>query len=168
MSVEVTTAVWSVGFLTPTEKLVLLRIADYCDARWQCWVGQSRLSAETGFHRVTVNRTLARLEERGLIHRSARYGGEHFGRYSDITTIDKIALLSLPAAVYVPERTPVRTWRTRVRYAMPAEHAIPSAVSSLRSAEWSFGSAPLPEPLENPKEPSGLDSGVLHKVQTGS
>lgn len=53
--------------LTPTEKLVLLAIADHADGDGICWPGMRKVSEKTGFARRTVIRAVESLEASGLI-----------------------------------------------------------------------------------------------------
>ena len=59
--------------LTPSEKLVLLTIADFADDQNKCWPNQTTLSKRTGLSRQTINKKLATLEKEGLIKREARW-----------------------------------------------------------------------------------------------
>lgn len=58
--------------LSPSEKLVLLTLADYADDESKCWPKQSTLADRTGLTRQTVNVKLAALETAGLIRRESR------------------------------------------------------------------------------------------------
>lgn len=63
------------AYLTATEKLVCFAMRTFADPDGtRCRPGIERLAAATSLHRVTVIRTLGRLEEKGLI-RSKRFGG---------------------------------------------------------------------------------------------
>lgn len=53
--------------LTPTEKLVLLAYANYCDEDGRCYPRQTTVALKVGVARQTVNRTTAKLEEKGLL-----------------------------------------------------------------------------------------------------
>tara|TARA_R100001463_G_scaffold9938_4_gene29579 strand:- start:9351 stop:9914 length:564 start_codon:yes stop_codon:yes gene_type:complete len=58
--------------LTPSEKLVLLTLADYADDENKCWPKQETLAERTGLARQTVNIKLSSLEKQGLINRESR------------------------------------------------------------------------------------------------
>lgn len=58
--------------LTPSEKLVLLTLADYADDENKCWPRQDTLAERTGLTRQTVNVKLSSLEKAGLIRREPR------------------------------------------------------------------------------------------------
>ena len=67
MSYELTNAAWAVPGLTPTERLVLLRIAYRADTSSRAWPSIKLLVTETGMHQATVYRALLGLEKRSLI-----------------------------------------------------------------------------------------------------
>lgn len=68
MSVEATVWAWKVKTGNPTDKLVLLCLADHADEFGRnCWPGQSRIAAKTGLARQTVSVALSRLADKGLI-----------------------------------------------------------------------------------------------------
>ena len=58
--------------LTPSEKLVLLTLADYADDEDKCWPKQETLATRTGLTRQTIALKMKALEERKLITRQHR------------------------------------------------------------------------------------------------
>jgi Helix-turn-helix domain len=72
MSWQATSAVSPLQGLTPSEKLLLLTIANYADENGVSWPSQERLAVDTGMTARGVRGILARLEERGLIERQER------------------------------------------------------------------------------------------------
>ena len=59
--------VWKLN-LPPTEKFVLLAIADFSnDKKGIAWPSQSTIAAKTGYSRQTVNRAINRLREKRMI-----------------------------------------------------------------------------------------------------
>lgn len=63
---------WKVEGLNPTQKLLLVALADFADENHSCFPGQVVLSRMAGVSRETVSRNLAILESAGLIVRSRR------------------------------------------------------------------------------------------------
>lgn len=64
--------VWKLD-LPPTEKFVLLAIADFSnDKRGLAWPSQSTIARKTGYTRQTVNRAINRLREKRMIVSSRR------------------------------------------------------------------------------------------------
>ena len=70
----------------PSDKALLLVLANYADEDGVCWPSQERLVQESGFSARTIVRALQRLEARGLICRRKR-GGDGTGRRTDIVTL---------------------------------------------------------------------------------
>ena len=58
--------------LTPSEKLVLLTLADYADDENKCWPKQETLATRTGLTRPTIALKMRTLAERNLITRQHR------------------------------------------------------------------------------------------------
>ena len=64
--------VWKLD-LPPTEKLVLLAIADFSnDKKGIAWPSQTTIARKTGYSRQTVNRAIKRLCARGVLVSSKR------------------------------------------------------------------------------------------------
>lgn len=75
MSVRAIAWAWDVDGITPTEKLVLLAIADNADDDGYAWPGVETLCAKTCLKRRAVLKALGHLESTGFLERSARYRG---------------------------------------------------------------------------------------------
>ncbi|MDR2055429.1 MAG: helix-turn-helix domain-containing protein [Desulfovibrio sp.] len=67
MSVDATRWAWTQKNVTPTQKFVLLALADRADEQNRCWPSISRIESDTGFDRKAIHRALKSLEESGLI-----------------------------------------------------------------------------------------------------
>lgn len=68
MSIRLMTAVWDMD-LPPSEKLVLLALADWADADGLCWPSISKVAKKSGVSERTVQRTLRDAETAKIIHR---------------------------------------------------------------------------------------------------
>lgn len=72
MSHEASLAAWQLN-VTPTEKLILLALANYAtEDGTKCFPGQRKISAMTCLDERSVRRTLAALDAKGYILRSPR------------------------------------------------------------------------------------------------
>lgn len=67
MSIEAQNWAWGQKNLTPSQKLVLIAIADYANEDHACFPRQRSLAEKTGIARETCLRALTSLEDRGLI-----------------------------------------------------------------------------------------------------
>ena len=86
MSVHALSAAFAARGLSPSEKLVLLSLANYADEDGRCWPSQRRMAAETSLSDRTVRSVLSALEEKGLIRREERQR-EDGSRASDVITL---------------------------------------------------------------------------------
>jgi len=81
MSIHVSEFVWKLAGLKPSEKLIMLKLADHADDNnWRCWPSLQRIEGDTGLSRSSVARILKKLDsdewinrERGGIKRTTRY-----------------------------------------------------------------------------------------------
>lgn len=64
---------WAVDGLSASEKLVLLRLADWSNAEGLCWYSYAKLGAFVGLQRRQVLRVVAALAERGLVRVVSRF-----------------------------------------------------------------------------------------------
>jgi len=88
--------------LTPSEKLVLLTLADYADDENKCWPKQETLATRTGLTRPTIALKMKTLAERNLITR------QHRQHTSDMT------YLNIETTSYEQPKTKSKTRTTRV------------------------------------------------------
>lgn len=58
--------------LKPTQKIVLLALADHANDSGECWPGINKLCEKAGVSRSTLKRALEELEENGFIQRQER------------------------------------------------------------------------------------------------
>lgn len=84
MSVQAITAALAIQGVSPTEKLVLIVLANYADEKLTLWPSQARLSRDTCMHVRSIIRVLARLEKLGLLERKHRPHREDGSRNTDI------------------------------------------------------------------------------------
>ena len=73
MSVEVMSLVWSHRGLSPTRKLILLRLADHSDTDGKCWPSIAHVADFCECSTRTVARAIAHFEEIGLISHHRRF-----------------------------------------------------------------------------------------------
>lgn len=66
-------AAWASG-TAPTDRLVLLALADWACPDGECWPSVPRLAARTGVHERTVRAAIGRLEAGGHLTRRVRVG----------------------------------------------------------------------------------------------
>lgn len=69
MSVVYLKPAWQAEGLSPPEKLVLLKLADQASDDGLCWPSIETIRTHTALGKTAVYRSLAQLEERGLIER---------------------------------------------------------------------------------------------------
>lgn len=74
MSWEATSWAWRLEGLSPTQKLVLMGLANYANSDNICFPGQSRIGEHAGVSDRTVRTIVKQLEEMGVISRKRRHG----------------------------------------------------------------------------------------------
>lgn len=67
MSIKLMTAVWERQDLSPTQKLVLLALADWANDEGLCWPSIDRLAVKTGMAGRSVQRIIRQIEDIGLL-----------------------------------------------------------------------------------------------------
>lgn len=77
------TAVRERTFGNVTEKLLMMTLCDYINGDDECWPGNTTLAPDVGVDPRTIRRTLARLEEAGVISRYRRPRTDGKGRATD-------------------------------------------------------------------------------------
>jgi hypothetical protein len=87
MSVQAITRALALRNVSPTEKLLLLVLANYADESFECWPSQRTLAADTCMTDRGVRKILAALEERRFIKRYEQRRKDGY-RASDLIQID--------------------------------------------------------------------------------
>ena len=86
MSIQALTNALSIRGIAPSEKLLLLALANYADEHLRCYPSQQRLADDTCLSKRTVRTLLASMEERGMLSRESRIR-EDGSRGTDIITL---------------------------------------------------------------------------------
>ena len=73
MSVRVMSAIWELPML-PTDKLVMLALADCANDEGHCWPSIATVARKSGASERSVQRAIRRAEEAGLLHREEVIG----------------------------------------------------------------------------------------------
>jgi hypothetical protein len=74
MSLQISTRAWSVTGITMTQKLVLMRLADYANDQGACWPSVAAMARECCCTERSVYTAIAELEKQGHITRQNRCG----------------------------------------------------------------------------------------------
>ena len=74
MSFKASIQAWKVQ-TTPTNKFVLLALADHANDEYTCFPSVRHLSEKTNLSRRTIQRAIKTLEKQGLIKRTSRKRG---------------------------------------------------------------------------------------------
>jgi hypothetical protein len=86
MSVQAISAAFAVQGLSPSEKLVLLALANFADADGRCWPSQARLAHDTGLTDRQVRRVFVSLIAAGVMTKKHRRRADGY-RASDMITL---------------------------------------------------------------------------------
>jgi hypothetical protein len=86
VSVQALSAVFSLEIESPTVKLVLLGLANYCDQKGRCWPSQKEIACLTSLSERAVRDALGVLEAQGYIGRELRRRQDG-SRSTDIITL---------------------------------------------------------------------------------
>ena len=86
MSVQAITAAMALRSTSPSEKLLLLVLANYADENMRCWPSQRRLADDTGLTDRTIRKLLSDMEQRGIIARTERQRDDG-SRASDVIVL---------------------------------------------------------------------------------
>jgi DNA-binding MarR family transcriptional regulator len=86
MSVQALSSAFAARGLSPSEKLVLLALANYADASQRCFPSHATIAADTGLSDRTILTVLKSLEDGGLLTRQQRRR-EDGSRSSDLITL---------------------------------------------------------------------------------
>lgn len=87
MSAQAQGWAWKVRTGNPTLKAVLVAVANYADENGLCWPSQARLARDTELSERTIARSLASLEEAGVIERTRRSDEDGY-RTSDMIRLN--------------------------------------------------------------------------------
>ena len=101
--------------ITPSQKLVLLSLADRSDEDGICWPGTRNVEKRTGLSRATVKRALAQLETIGAIERMSRYrddGSQRSSLYTlaiggDHSDTMSVHTATQPGVTVIPHETSI-------------------------------------------------------------
>lgn len=74
MSIDATRWAWMHRDIKPTQKLILLALADRADEKHRCWPSLRRLAFDTGFDERTIKSALRAMCEQGIINRTETQG----------------------------------------------------------------------------------------------
>lgn len=86
MSIQAITAAFALEGVGPSEKLLLLALANYADEHGRSYPSQKRLAGDTGLSERTIRRLLAEMADAGLLARKERTRSDG-SRSSDIITL---------------------------------------------------------------------------------
>lgn len=136
MSVQAITWALSFAVKSPTEKAVLLVLANYSDGDGVCFPGQENIALQAACTDRTVRAVLTALEERGVIARS------HRQRRDGSRTSDEIKLIAFANAQ--PEKASDRPTGNLRRSNRKSTSIQPEQISGLTTFE------PSEEPSEEP------------------
>lgn len=87
MSIQALTVAMALRCVSPSEKLLLLALANYADEDMKCFPSQRRLAEDTCLTARTIRSLLAGLEARGMLSRVARERRDG-SRASDVVTLN--------------------------------------------------------------------------------
>jgi DNA-binding MarR family transcriptional regulator len=136
MSVQAITSAFAVQGVSPSEKLLLLALANYADADGECWPSQTTLTFDTGLSERTIRTALASLESAGLLSRERR-SRPNGSRTSDLIT------LTLPENIAARSDKPTGKLRQAYRQSSPNLPATAAPPTTFEPSE-----EPSVEPLE--------------------
>ena len=74
MSIRIMTNVWERSDINPTQKLVLLALADWANDEGLCWPSIDRLCQKSGLKRRSVQMAIHAMEEQGILQREEVVG----------------------------------------------------------------------------------------------
>ena len=126
--------------LTPTQRLVLVALADNATSDGECWPGQRHLAAKTGLGLSTVREALKHIEALKLLSRTPRQRRDGRGRTSDLY---QLALDQPPAA----------------EGGQPPAHGTTNRQLTTDQPPGAGGQGTVREPSERTETPSGEGNG---------
>lgn len=87
MSVQAITLAYAIQGVTPSEKFLLVTLANYADQSLRCWPSQRRLTSDTCLSKRTMVNLFASLEAKGLLVRNHRPRRKDGARDSMLITL---------------------------------------------------------------------------------
>ena len=116
MSIQALNWAFKQSLQTPTTKLVLLTLANYCDEKHSCYPSESHIASICGISDRQVRRCISALESGGKLRSEARIGpkGQTSNRYhlsvdTHVHPGPDITVLPSPDTSVQPPRTPAST-----------------------------------------------------------
>lgn len=145
MSIKIMSEIWE-SDLPPTDRFVMLSLADHADEHGQCYPSIARLSKRTGFGERTVQNAVKRLVSGGYLVVSANAGRGGANLYS---------INSTPAGNAPPQEMRPRTRCTRIppQEMHPAGDAPPQLIPNTPAGD-------APKPSGNRHTTAAADAGA--------
>jgi len=148
MSVQAISAAFAVQGLSPSEKLVLLALANFADSDGRCWPSQARLALDTGLTDRQIRRVFVSLVDAGLMTK------EHRRRSDGYRASDLITLTIFEDTVSAKEK-PYRTFQDDLTGHL--EPILPDTMSYLTTLEPSEEPSVEPRKIDRPREADPFD-----------
>lgn len=149
MSVQALSCAFAMRGLSPSEKLVLLALANFANEDMRCWPSQERLAADTELSVRTVWGALKTLEEKGVVTRIQRKRADGT-RATDVVTLNFSAWSPPPTNPAKPTRKSCETSPQSLRNQ-------PEAVAGLTSFDPSVPDPSVVNHLSSPASPIDVD-----------
>lgn len=160
MSVEAISAAFKAQGLTPSEKLVLLVLADSANNEThQCWPSQKKLAEYTGLSKRTIWAAVDSLTKKGLIKKTGRLREGTHEKTSNLMEL----LIVTQAPGYVP-RSVDKPRKTKAKVSQPLRHVsqpLPQGIATV--ATQNLSNEPKKEPARA-REPFGGARRPLPKI----
>jgi hypothetical protein len=172
MSVQAITAAFAVQGVSPSEKLVLLALANFADAEGRCWPSQARLALDTGLTDRQIRRVFVSLIDAGLMTKEHRRRRDGY-RASDLITLtifeDTVSAKGKPYRTFEDNLTghlePILP--DTVSYPTTLEPSVEPSVEPLEAAQAQPQAKPDPKGTRLPDEWSPQLSEVAFAKQQG-
>lgn len=175
MSVDATRWAWMQA-VTPTQKLLLLSLADRAGEGHECWPSIKRLEVDTGLYRETIYQAIQDLEAKGLLEATRKKGqgnryrllgvperhqsvnADYTSREKPTTTSRQMPTLNLPLEPNIEPTTNSCTNNTQSKSTLSGTNNTPRA----RAREVSFN--PLSISLPDWLTPECWSEWVAHRA----
>jgi hypothetical protein len=131
VSVKALTCAMALRGVAPSEKLLLLALANYADENMQCYPSQKRLAEDTCLSDRTIRTLLASLEERRIISREERQRRDN-SRATDLVTLHFFGGVAEAASggAEIISATPAETISGGLRKPLPGGAEMASALTT--------------------------------------